>query len=145
MAPIRESQRALYPADWPAISKRIRERAGNACECAGECGADHTLGVPNGGGVCLVTNGSHIARRRDNPADWVMCWQIEEGNIDSDPFLDPIKVVLTVAHLDHDPTNNADGNLKALCQFCHLRYDRHEHAKNARATRRARKAAGELF
>lgn len=26
-----------YPPDWPAISKRIRERSGGRCECHGEC------------------------------------------------------------------------------------------------------------
>lgn len=31
--------------------------------------------------------------------------------------------VLTVAHLDHDETNNAEENLKAMCQGCHNRYD----------------------
>ncbi|WP_148041392.1 HNH endonuclease family protein [Rufibacter immobilis] len=35
-----------------------------------------------------------------------------------------MKVILTVAHLDHDPTNNEDWNLKALCQLCHNRHDR---------------------
>jgi hypothetical protein len=31
--------RQNYPADWEAISQRIRfERAGNRCECRGECG-----------------------------------------------------------------------------------------------------------
>lgn len=33
------------------------------------------------------------------------------------------KVVLTVMHLDHDPTNNDDTNLMAGCQKCHNRYD----------------------
>jgi 5-methylcytosine-specific restriction endonuclease McrA len=34
------------------------------------------------------------------------------------------KVVLTVAHLDHDPSHCADrNNLAALCQRCHNRYD----------------------
>ncbi|KKL14720.1 hypothetical protein LCGC14_2512810 [marine sediment metagenome] len=33
------------------------------------------------------------------------------------------KVILTVAHLDHDITNNSFFNLKALCQRCHLQYD----------------------
>ncbi|NPV54540.1 MAG: HNH endonuclease [Firmicutes bacterium] len=32
-------------------------------------------------------------------------------------------VVLTVAHLDHDPTNNDPENLRALCQLCHNRHD----------------------
>lgn len=34
-----------------------------------------------------------------------------------------IQIVLTVAHLDHDPTNNDFNNLKALCQKCHNSYD----------------------
>jgi predicted DNA-binding WGR domain protein len=34
--------RALYPPDWPAISRRIRgERAAGRCECEGECERDH--------------------------------------------------------------------------------------------------------
>ncbi len=33
------------------------------------------------------------------------------------------KVVLTVMHLDHDPTHNDDANLMAGCQKCHNRYD----------------------
>ena len=39
------------------------------------------------------------------------------------------KVVLTVAHLDHNPTNCNDDNLKALCQKCHLSYDAKHHAE----------------
>ena len=45
------------------------------------------------------------------------------------------RVILTIAHLDHDITNNDYGNLAALCQRCHLRYDSEHHAKNAKATR----------
>jgi 5-methylcytosine-specific restriction endonuclease McrA len=41
-----------------------------------------------------------------------------------------------VAHLDHDPANCAPENLRALCQRCHLRYDRFEHGRNAAETRR---------
>jgi len=44
-------------------------------------------------------------------------------------------VVLTVAHLDHDPMNCSDENLRALCQRCHLRYDADHHARNAALTR----------
>jgi hypothetical protein len=32
-------------------------------------------------------------------------------------------VVLTVAHLNHQPEDCADDNLKAMCQRCHNRYD----------------------
>ena len=55
------------------------------------------------------------------------------------------RVVLTVAHLDHVPENCADANLLALCQRCHLTYDARHHARNAKATARARKASGDLF
>jgi hypothetical protein len=34
------------------------------------------------------------------------------------------KVVLTVAHLDQDTWHNEDDNLCAMCQRCHLVYDR---------------------
>ena len=39
-----------------------------------------------------------------------------------------VKVVLTIAHLDHDETNLSvrDERLKAMCQLCHLRYDAKE-------------------
>lgn len=33
------------------------------------------------------------------------------------------RYTLTVAHLDHNPANCEDTNLKALCAPCHLRYD----------------------
>lgn len=56
------------------------------------------------------------------------------------------RVVLTVAHLDHQPENvGTPGdrpNLKAWCQRCHLTYDAQHHAATARETRR-RKAAGD--
>ena len=51
------------------------------------------------------------------------------------------RIMLTVAHLDHTPQNCDEGNLKAMCQRCHLRYDRDHHIRNASATRAARKAA----
>lgn len=50
-------------------------------------------------------------------------------------------VVLTIAHLDHMPEHNESSNLAALCQKCHLNYDREIHARNAARTRRERLAA----
>lgn len=38
-----------------------------------------------------------------------------------------IKVVLTLAHLNHTPGDDREENLKALCQRCHLNYDREYH------------------
>ncbi len=54
-------------------------------------------------------------------------------------------VVLTVAHLDHTPENNDPTNLRAMCQACHLAYDRDHHAATRAATRRAAiQASGQL-
>lgn len=48
------------------------------------------------------------------------------------------KVVLTTAHVDHDPTNNDPSNLRAWCQRCHNTHD----ARARAAGIKARKAAG---
>ena len=48
------------------------------------------------------------------------------------------KVVLTTAHLDHDPTNCDPANLLALCQLHHNRYD--NPTRVAGRKRRAREA-----
>lgn len=53
-------------------------------------------------------------------------------------------VVLTVAHLDHQPENCADENLRALCQRCHNRYDVTHRRRNAAQTRRRAKRNSEL-
>jgi 5-methylcytosine-specific restriction endonuclease McrA len=45
-------------------------------------------------------------------------------------------VVLTIAHLDHQPENSEPENLRALCQRCHLDWDRDHHRREAAATRR---------
>ena len=55
------------------------------------------------------------------------------------------KVVLTVAHLDHDPRNCDDTNLRALCQRCHLSYDAEHHRHTRERTRRAALKNSELF
>jgi len=56
------------------------------------------------------------------------------------------RVVLTIAHLDHDPEECRDlERLRAWCQRCHLAYDRPRHVAKARASRHARKALGDLF
>jgi hypothetical protein len=47
-------------------------------------------------------------------------------------------VVLTCAHLDHDPTNVGPANLRAWCQRCHNTYDNPHRAMNAAKTRQHR-------
>ena len=54
------------------------------------------------------------------------------------------KVVLAVAHLNHDPADCRDENLAAMCQKCHLTYDAPLHRENAARTRRGRLAQLDL-
>jgi hypothetical protein len=55
------------------------------------------------------------------------------------------RVVLATAHRDHDTTNNADANLAAFCQRCHMLHDRPEHRRRRWATLFRRRALGDLF
>ena len=77
-----------------------------------------------------------ILERADNKCEfcgvedhsWRISWRQGVPN-------DSIKVILTIAHLDHDPTNNDPSNLRALCQRCHNRYDAKHRAANRSHTR----------
>lgn len=148
--PISPEKKKLYPPDWKQISLRIRrERALERCECTGECGSVHSL-TDNPGGRCYAPNGRDVLRHAHKPELWVTPDDLDGlherfGMVFGDYAETTIRIVLTVAHLDHDPTHNADSNLKAMCQRCHLRLDRHEHARNAAETRRKRKAHRDLF
>ena len=55
------------------------------------------------------------------------------------------KVVLTVAHLDHQPENCGDDNLKAMCQRCHNRYDAPMRARGIKERARSKRAISDLF
>lgn len=115
--PIRPENRDRYPADWPEISARIRfVRADGRCECDGRCGrpGEHL----DSDGRCRNLHG-HVA------------------------FGTGSAVVLTTAHLNHRPEDCSDANLMAMCQGCHLHYDRDHHAETRRAsTLAALEAAG---
>ena len=84
---------------------------------------------------CGVPNGSVIVRDLADPVRWQLADSAPDGGVRR------VRIVLTVAHLDHTTTNNADDNLASLCQRCHLRYDRFEHGANARRTRQRRQQA----
>lgn len=53
------------------------------------------------------------------------------------------KVILTVAHLTHRPQDRE--HVKAMCQGCHLHYDRDHHRRTAYATRRKAAKTGDMF
>ena len=108
-----------YPKDWKIIRYRILERANHKCE------------------FCGVPNHVLIHRTGKGINDWVF-WpegmESEAWDIDG---LKCTKIILTIAHLDHDKTNHevSDERLKALCQKCHLQYDMPRHVANRKRNR----------
>jgi hypothetical protein len=127
-----------YPPNWKTgIRPAILERACDHCE------------------FCGVRNHAIIMRHNRNPAiyRYVPGDSVGEAKEHIELFLrkhpnwlielafykHPIRIVLTVAHLDHDITNNVQSNLAALCQRCHLRYDRHQHTRTRRRHAAAKK------
>lgn len=73
---------------------------------------------------------------------WPQGMESEAWSLDG---LKSTKIVLTIAHLDQDKTNNDYENLAALCQKCHLGIDLNHHIANARETNRKKKGLQKLF
>ena len=131
-----------YPYNWATeIRPAILNRANNCCE------------------VCKVLNKTIVCRGKWNGVE---VYQNEDGSIfktedgenignsyvgdvwdEEDKGL--VKVVLTIAHLDNDITNNDYVNLKALCQLHHLRMDACFHRENSAITRMKKKKLQKLF
>ena len=63
--PIRDENKSRYPADWAAISRKIRERAGWACEW---CGAKNAQPHPRTGSNVVLTV-AHLDHVPENCAD----------------------------------------------------------------------------
>jgi len=69
----------------------------------------------------------------------------EDCGVENYSIREGVKIVLTVAHLDHQPENCADENLRAWCQRCHNRYDAPERRKGIKARRHQARALGDLL
>jgi hypothetical protein len=110
--PIFKENKDRYPANWKEISDRIREREGHKCKW------------------CDAPNGIFIYRPDKDSAQWKVWPEGMESEALSIDGYKPIKIVLTVAHLDHIPENCSDDNLAALCQRCYNRYDMPNRVKN---------------
>jgi hypothetical protein len=126
--PVKDKSR--YPKNWKQIRARILERAGNCCEWCG---------VRNRSQVTRLTGTRLWCYQGDEPWDaYKQQWYNERGeevetpehlcvsdSIDEDDWnAHGTKIVLTIAHLDHVPENNDPENLRALCQLCHISYDK---------------------
>lgn len=130
--PIKPENKKLYPKNWKAIRAEILERA------RGHPGSSMRPACE----MCHVIDG-WVYHRHKNGAPFFpdLCPSIDTP---LSKGYRRVKIVLTIAHLNHNPRDNRRSNLKALCQQCHLRHDAKHHAKTARETReRKSKEAGQ--
>ena len=133
--PIRPENRARYPKDWKDVRHRILQRANWRCEHP-NCRARH--------GVIGYWRKGLFHRLPDRL--WDAGYTAGDTvALDNGEMLKVIKIVLTIAHLDHTPENCADDNLRAWCQRHHLAYDAEHHKRTAYETRRARAQTMEMF
>lgn len=104
--------------EYPPNWKEIRERI--LLRAANKC--EH----------CGAANHSTVPRERRN----------KHG-----VFVIYTRIVLTIAHLDHDKLNHevADDRLAALCQRCHLGYDLPRHINNRKYGRNYLRDQTRLF
>ncbi len=134
--PIRADLRHFYGREWRLVTRpRILARAGNRCE------------------QCRVPNHAEVTRVAGWWLEWVLSWRSEpgricwwrdvRGQIHYTPLEPPetkartVRIVLTIAHLNHTAGDDREENLRALCQYCHLHHDLAHH----RETRQLRKDA----
>ena len=106
-----------YPDDWLETSNHIRhERAGDRCECKGQCGHYHPSGR------CIAENG------------------------EPHPVTGSKVVLTVAHWPDHSKHNTHPDNLHALCQRCHLSLDMDRHIRNRKYGRKHdRKEQTRLF
>jgi hypothetical protein len=138
--PIRKDLRHFYIGkEYEETRSRIMQRAKDRCE---QCAKRNHEEVETVSGVLVFST-----RERRSFMFWRSfggaSWRDETGAAfpfsamrDTDSAR-VIRVVLTMAHLDHNPAHRDDDNLKMLCQWCHLNWDKLHH----RETRCNRKDA----
>jgi 5-methylcytosine-specific restriction endonuclease McrA len=112
-----------YPKNWRTeIRPRILARDKHCCA---HCGVkNYTVGQRRGSeGKIKVF---HVAKDHAGARSWKK-QKIKAKKIPTSSII----IVLTVAHLDHDEWNHQvkDERLAALCQRCHLRYDKHDNKR----------------
>ena len=144
--PIADDIKQHYPDNWQEIREHVLERAADRGELVSGAAAPvpsvwntdirqpaydielpqcEFCGKPNGEFVRTTKRGEWSSVYAQN--HWFDARGFAVPSAEIAPIIrcvdDPLKVVLTVAHLDQDPRIADPARLRALCQRCHLTYD----------------------
>jgi hypothetical protein len=102
--------RSLYPKDWEIIATEVKEAANWECQ---ECGRP-----------CRKPGQAWCDFVHELMQTCDLTWYYQTYEEKGQGIVEkPQRFTLTVAHLDHVPSNCDRANLKALCSGCHLKYD----------------------
>lgn len=124
-----------YPDDWNEIRARILIRANNRCE---KCGLQNHA-------IILKSD-----RKSPSPQQLDIYNSLLHNSYSIQQAMNRMgftKIVLTIAHLDHDKDNHqvSEDRLAAWCQKCHLGYDMSRHVANRKYGRNHTKNQFKLF
>lgn len=128
---------SLRSPEWLAIRARILEREQHRCKV---CRVPDRVIIWRDAETSTFMDSEGWIRDRDTGEAIRL-----EMFRDLYPWIRQTKVILTVAHLDHDKRNNADANLAALCQLHHLRLDRPRHVERRRLNRLRKLGMPDMF
>jgi 5-methylcytosine-specific restriction endonuclease McrA len=122
---------ADYPDNWLSeIRPRILERDGHRCKFCR---------VPDGVTIQRSTRGHYMLPSGEAYDGTTGALLANEA--DHWPPERKVRIVLTIAHLDHALVDHSDANLAALCQQCHLRHDKRVTAPKAAYTKKYGRAS----
>lgn len=148
--PVSNEMKQFYPDNWTVIRALVLSRAEMRTVTKREThnGRKNYFfsGLPQCE-FCAAPNHRDILRSAQDPSHWSpkrgdddrVC--NDRGEIVTLDFCEEFEsdgdttIVLTVAHLDQDPTNNSSRNLAALCQRCHFVWDQNHKALRQKVER----------
>jgi hypothetical protein len=129
-----------YPANWKTeIRPAILEREGHRCKfCKVPNYWPIIRGEWNGEAVWQDIDGEMHSAATGEYLGSTYVGDVHSTNL-------PVKVVLTIAHLNHNIADNRPENLAALCQKCHNTHDLEYRKANRKATLNKKKGLQDLF
>jgi hypothetical protein len=145
--PIKPENKALYPANWRELSDAAKATARYTCQHPGCTARHYAVGYWKGEAwIELAPPPANVGVFRGWGTLRQRAAEMQWSKTGDDPQADikVIVIVLTTAHLDHDPSNCAPENLSPMCQRHHLRYDQQHHNESAYMTRMGKRNNLEL-